>query len=106
VTGPSPGLTESAACDVDSVLVPSWPTGSGSAETVAQARALVPEKTAVGAYVTVLPPAEPIDLDAHVRRLAAAGASELHLYHLGLAPPARLRLMRQLADLTAMKESA
>jgi hypothetical protein len=70
------------------------------------ARALVPDRVGIGAYVTVLPPAEPVDLDTHVRRLAAAGASELHLYHLGLAPPSRQRLIGQLTDLTTVKETA
>jgi hypothetical protein len=98
-TGPSPGLTSSAASDVDSVLVPCWPTAPASAETIARAREVVPERVGIGAYVTVLPPADPAELDKHVRRIAAAGANELHLYHLGLAPPARQQLIRQLAEL-------
>jgi len=106
VAAPSPGLTATAVSDVDSILLPCWPTGTATAEMVAAARAMAPERVGIGAYVTVLPPAEPADISAHVRRVAAAGANELHLYHLGLAPPGRQRLIRQFADRTTVKETA
>ena len=106
VAAPSPGLTVTAISDVDSILLPCWPTGPATADMVAAARALAPERVGIGAYVTVLPPAEPAEIAAHVRRVAAAGADELHLYHLGLAPPSRHRLIRQLAERAPVKETA
>lgn len=74
-TGPSPGLTATAADDVDSILMPCWPLDS----TVTPG---------AEAYVTTLPPfgADRNKLRAHVRELASAGASGLALYHLGLTP--------------------
>lgn len=90
--GASPGLTAAAVKDVDAVLVPAWPTEQATADDVAAVAALgVP----VEAYVTVLPPADPARLPEHVRRLVAAGAGGLALYHLGLAPRARLPLLRE-----------
>jgi hypothetical protein len=80
-TGPSPGLTPTASSDVDTVLVPAWATDTQDA--VARAARM----GKVAAYVTVLPPAQPAALPDHVRRLRAAGATELALYHLGLANP-------------------
>jgi hypothetical protein len=106
VAAPSPGLTMTAVSDVDSILLPCWPTGPATAEMVAAARALAPERVGIGAYVTVLPPAEPAEISAHVHRVAAAGADELHLYHLGLAPPARHRLLRHFADRSTVRETA
>lgn len=74
-TGPSPGLTPTAAADVDSVLVPCWPLGSRA-------------PAGFEAYVTTLPPfgADRDKLHEHIRGLAAGGASGLALYHLGLTP--------------------
>jgi hypothetical protein len=96
VTGPSPGLTASAAGQVDAVLVPAWPTDPATADVVAAAaKAGVP----VDAYVTVLPPTDPAALGSHVRRLVTAGAGRLSLYHLGLAPRWRQPLFREVVDL-------
>jgi hypothetical protein len=83
-TGPSPALTASAPAEVDAVLVSAWP---GTAETVAvveKTRKLVGDDVAVGAYVSVLPPKKLDEVGAHVAATVAAGANELHLYHLGL----------------------
>lgn len=96
-TGASPGLTATAGEDIDAVLVPAWQVGAATVAQVAATRAAVPKQVAVGAYVTVLPPADPAALDAHVTALTAAGAGEIHLYHLGLAPAARLAVLRRLA---------
>ena len=88
-TGPSPGLTATAAGDVDALLVPAWPTGPATAEVVAAAAAgsgTRVDAPVIDAYVTVLPPADPGELVPHVRRLVAAGATRLSLYHLGLVP--------------------
>lgn len=95
-TGPSPGLTATAAGEVDAVLVPAWPTGPATADDVALAARAAAE---VDAYVTVLPPAEPEALGGHVRRLVAAGASRLSLYHLGLASRRRQPLFQELVKL-------
>lgn len=92
-TGPSPGLTATAASDVDILLVPAWPTTAESAETVARTAQL---GTPVHAYLTVLPPAEADAAVAHAQRLVAAGASGLGLYHLGLAPPWRQRALAEI----------
>jgi hypothetical protein len=95
-TGAAPGLTDSAAEDVATLLVPAWPTVLETAELVGRAtRAGRP----VDAYVTVLPPAEQAGLADHGRRLRAAGASGMSLYHLGLAPRWRHPLLRELARL-------
>ncbi|MEW9547873.1 hypothetical protein [Nonomuraea sp. NPDC050783] len=57
----------------------------------------------IGAYVLALPPrpADPAVLADHLRTYAKAGATEFHLYHAGLASPARLtalaEALRQLA---------
>lgn len=82
-TGASPGLTPAAVDEVDGVLLPCWPTGAATADLVTATRKLGASR--VDAYVTVLPPADPAELDAHTARLVAAGADGLHLYHLGLA---------------------
>jgi hypothetical protein len=97
ITGASPGLTVNASKDVDAVLVPAWPTHEATADQVAAVRGNV----AVEAYVTVLPPADPAELPGHVRRMVAAGATGLGLYHLGLAPQWRQPLLRELVELAA-----
>jgi hypothetical protein len=93
VTGPSPGLTPTAADDVDALLVPSWPTTEATAEVVRQAAAT---GLTIDAYVTVLAPADPEALIPHVQRLRAAGADRFSLYHLGLAPAWRQELFKEL----------
>jgi hypothetical protein len=95
-TGASPGLTATAAAEVDAVLVPAWPTTAATAEVVARAAAVVSQP--IDAYVTVLPPADADRLVEHVRRLRAAGAARLSLYHLGLAPRWRQPYLRQLVE--------
>jgi hypothetical protein len=94
-TGASPGLTAAAPTQVDALLVPAWPTTPATADLVA---ATTSTCVPVGAYVTVLPPADPADLDAHIRRLRAAGASDFSLYHLGLAPGSRQPLLAQIVN--------
>jgi hypothetical protein len=97
-TGASPGLTGAATKAVDALLVPAWSTAPGTAEVAAAAT-----KTGlpVDAYVTVLPPARPDEVIPHVRRLVAAGASRLSLYHLGLAPRWRQPLLREVVAVAA-----
>jgi hypothetical protein len=96
-TGPSPAVTTQAAGEVDAVLVPAWSTAPATYEAIAAARRLAPESVSVAAYVTVLPPIDPDAVGGHADALIAAGADELHLYHLGLATPARLELLGELA---------
>lgn len=92
-TGASPGLTAEAVKAVDALLVPAWPTSPAMADDVARAAA---SGLPVDAYVTVLPPAEPSAVLPHVRRLIAAGASGISLYHLGLAPLSRQEILREI----------
>jgi hypothetical protein len=91
---------------VDTILVPCWPTAPETAEAAGRVRAAAPDRVDVGAYVTVLPPTDPANLGPHLHRLAAAGVSELHLYHLGLAAPDRQRLIRRYARRATVKETA
>jgi hypothetical protein len=100
-TGASPGLTAAAPAQVDAILVPAWPTASGTAEDIAAATG---RGARVDAYVTVLPPANPDALPAHVTRLITAGARGLSLYHLGLAPSQRQPLLSRIVELAATAE--
>lgn len=93
VTGASPGLTPATGPDVSALVVPAWP--ADSAPVVADA---VATGRPVDAYVTVLQSEE--GLVDHARRVAAAGATGLAFYHLGLAPSWRL------PTITAMAKAA
>ncbi|GAA3800350.1 hypothetical protein GCM10022226_19920 [Sphaerisporangium flaviroseum] len=92
-TGANPGLSPNAGKEVDTVVVQCWPTGPESPDRVRLAHHMLPDQVAVGAYVTVLPPVRPEEPAPHVRRLVEAGANEIHLYHAGLAGPARHGLL-------------
>ncbi|MEU7785764.1 hypothetical protein [Amycolatopsis sp. NPDC049159] len=87
-TGALPGLTPSAADDVDAVVLFGWAPATG-AEAVAAAREALPERVAIGSYITAVAAAGVPDIAAYAGELAKAGAAELHLYHLGLAGPGR-----------------
>lgn len=89
VTGALPGLTPTAADDVDAVVLFGWAAGQGSVDTVAAAREQLPERVAVASYITAVAAAPVAGIASYVTELAKAGASELHLYHLGLAGPGR-----------------
>ncbi|MFC7339988.1 hypothetical protein [Saccharopolyspora griseoalba] len=93
-TGALPGLTPHAVGEVDAVVLPCW-QATGSDE-VARAAADFPGETGIGAYVTAVGP-QAGDVAGHVRRLVSRGAAELHLYHLGLAGPARRPALRAAA---------
>lgn len=97
-TGPSPAVTAQAAGAVDAILVPAWSAGGPATyEAIAAARALAPDRVSVAAYVSVLPPTDPNTVGAHTDALVAAGADELHVYHLGLATQQRLEVLGELA---------
>ena len=78
-----------AGAQVDTVVLPCWQPGDASIATAREARAALPRDTAVGSYVTAAAAQPLADPTGYVRGLRAAGATELHLYHLGLAGPAR-----------------
>lgn len=88
VTGALPGLTPDAVEDADSVVLFGWAPATG-ADAVAAAREALPERVAIGSYITAVAAAPVPDIAAYVGELAKAGAAELHLYHLGLAGPGR-----------------
>jgi hypothetical protein len=88
VTGALPGLTPAALDDVDAVVLFGWVPATG-ADAVAAAREALPERVAIGSYITAVAAAPVPDIAGYVGELAKAGAAELHLYHLGLAGPGR-----------------
>ncbi|ANY08338.1 hypothetical protein [Pseudonocardia sp. HH130630-07] len=87
-TGALPGVTERTGPDVGTVVVPAWQPET-SVEAVRAARTLLPSGTVIGAYLTTVAPAAEPGVASRVAALHDAGADELHLYHLGLAGPAR-----------------
>lgn len=94
-TGPSVGITDRTAAEVDAILVPAWPTTSASADTVAKA---AEHGRPVDAYVTVLPPTRRDAIAGHIRGLVEAGATRFSLYHLGLAPAWRQNWFSELRE--------
>jgi hypothetical protein len=72
-------------------VVPCWGDASHGAATVSAMRTAVPEAQ-LGSYVLVLPPktADVAAMAREWRAFLAAGSSELHVYHLGLASTRRL----------------
>jgi hypothetical protein len=93
-TGALPGLTPNAGKEVQGVVLPCWPVTEASVGLVRTARADLPAGVDVGAYITAVAATAVPDIAGYVRDLARAGAHELHLYHLGLAGPARLADLR------------
>ena len=93
-TGALPGLTPFTPDDIDAVVLPGWQVGPAALDAVRATRAALPDTVDVGSYVTAVAPTPVADIASHVRDLHAAGAGELHLYHLGLAGPARLPYLR------------
>ena len=97
-TGASPGLTQSSARHVNSVLVPVEAMSPDSSNIIATTRQSVPAGVGVTAYVNLLAPIEPDDFDAHAQRLLNAGADALELYHFGIANRSQLPLFAALAS--------
>lgn len=100
-TGALVGLTPNTAKDVDAMVVPAWQPGERALDAVRAAGRAVTDNGVVGAYVTAVAAARMPDIASYVDALGEAGAGELHLYHLGLAGPARWDDMR--AAVTAAK---
>ncbi|KQQ03395.1 MULTISPECIES: hypothetical protein [unclassified Rathayibacter] len=98
-TGPFGALLDDAR-DLDGVVAAAWAQGSESVAEVSRLAGAAHPSLAIGAYCTVLPPT-PIDVQQTVRHWSAlleAGATELHLYHAGLASDARLGLLEAALD--------
>lgn len=97
VTGALPGLTPASVDDVDAVVLQNWAPGQGSVDAVAAARAQLPSTVDIGSYITAVA-ANPVPgIEDYVSSLVKAGATELHLYHLGLAGPGRWPDLRSAA---------
>jgi hypothetical protein len=94
-TGPFATVAPDLAAPADALVVTCWPGPDQGVANIAAMRALAPD-TAVGGYVLGLPPrpADPTALRAEFDRYRAAGVAELHVYHTGLASPARLAALR------------
>jgi len=97
-TGASPGLTQSSARHVNTVLVPVEATSPNCDDVIVTTRRSVPAGVGVGAYVNLLAPVEPDDVDEQAERLLHAGADELQLYHFGIANKTQLPLFTALAS--------
>jgi len=96
-TGALPGLTPTAADDVDVVVSQCWATGGNSVETVRDLVKALDGRALAASYITVLPPVTEDSFGPHVAAILEAGARELHLYHLGLAGPDRRHLLAEAA---------
>ena len=99
-TGALPGLTPAAGKDIDAAVLSAWQPGEATLSATRQARDELPGDVAVGSYVTAVAAQPLADPPAYVQALRDAGSTELHLYHLGLASPARW------PDLRAATEAA
>ncbi|TCO42531.1 hypothetical protein EV646_113153 [Kribbella antiqua] len=83
---------DSVAEGIDCCIAPAWEEASvGGVQALARLGA-----GRIGAYVTALPPfpADAERLAAHCQALVDAGATDLHIYHAGLASNARLDIVR------------
>jgi hypothetical protein len=96
-TGANPGYEPTALAGVAGIVLSCWDPGTAPA-LVARAAAAVPDGTGIAASllaVTGLGGA-PATLPAQAAAVHAAGASELRLYHAGLASAADLAAIRRL----------
>jgi hypothetical protein len=93
-TGPFAALPEGEQA-ADVLVGACWGDPATDAARLTRLRELCGPGQQVGAYVLALPP-RPADAQALaelLRTYAEAGASEIHLYHAGLASPKRLAAM-------------
>jgi hypothetical protein len=90
-TGPMSALVDQTQA-VDTYIASCWSQTLESVERVSRLDTTPKGDATVGAYCTILPPAVPHSetLLSHWTSLIRAGASELHLYHGGLASTSRL----------------
>lgn len=94
-TGPFSALPDDAR-ELNGVVAAAWPQHPESVAEVTRLGLAAHPSVAIGAHCTVLPPT-PIDVPqtvAYWSALLEAGATELHLYHAGLASDARLDLLQ------------
>jgi hypothetical protein len=93
----------SRLADVTAV-VPCWGDSAQGSATVSALRAAAPNAR-IGSYVLLLPPkaADAGTRSAEWAALRAAGATELHLYHLGLASTRRLDVAAEALNGLALK---
>lgn len=89
-------FTATAQHRLDTVVQGAWTPGPGPVDAVGRLRSRLPTQTSVAAYVTALPPMTAGALPSHAQMLLAAGATDLHLYHLGLAGAERLGWLGEL----------
>ena len=94
-TGALPGLTPTAADDVDVVVAQCWATGEQSVQTARRLAEAVDGRAVPASYVTVLPPTRADEFGPHLAALEDAGSRQNHLYHLGLAGPDRQQLLAE-----------
>ncbi|ADB33983.1 hypothetical protein Kfla_4967 [Kribbella flavida DSM 17836] len=93
-TGPAAFL-DSVAGGIDCPIAPAWELTTAGARRVLDLHRL--GATRIGAYVTALPPvpAHAETLATHWQSLLSAGATDLHIYHAGLASTSRLTAIRE-----------
>lgn len=92
-----PAVDVAVDVDVDVFTVTCWPGPRVSVPGIRALRELAGSAARIAGYVQALPP-RPADgavLLAEWERYAQEGVAELHLYHAGLASPARLAAMRE-----------
>jgi len=100
-TGPFATIADAAAPPpVDTLVASAWTSADQGVANLTALRPLASPTTRLAAYVPALPPrpADPSVLAAEWSACLAAGADELHLYHAGLASPARLTAIRTALD--------
>ncbi|MEU1804413.1 hypothetical protein [Streptomyces sp. NPDC019937] len=95
-TGPFATIADAPALPVTTLVASAWTSAGQGAANLTALRPLAAPDTRLAAYVPALPPrpADPSALAAEWTTCLAAGADELHLYHAGLASPARLSAIR------------
>ncbi|MFB9902603.1 hypothetical protein [Allokutzneria oryzae] len=96
-TGPFATVAPEIREDIDTLVVSCWPGPEVSVPGIQAMRELAGQDRGVAGYVLALPPrpADAAALRAEFERYLAAGVDELHVYHAGLASPARLAAIRE-----------
>ena len=96
--GANPGCEPAALAGVAGIVLPCWDPGTAPA-LVARAAATVPDGTGIAASLLAVAGlgGDPATLSAQAAVVRAAGATELRLYHAGLASAADLAAIRRLS---------